>query len=97
MFVRARVVARRGASVQARVRGCGSVEWVRGGAGGGHACWRVRVCLFVPLLVWHGVVALSEEGSRGLMGFVFTPIIDVDNRVREQHEHIIAQPCLNPG
>ena len=40
----------------------------------------------------HVVIALSEEGSRGLMGFVFTPIIDVDNRVREQHEGTVAQP-----
>ena len=39
----------------------------------------------------HVVIALGEEGSRGLMGFVFTPIIDVDNRVREQHESRIAQ------
>ena len=65
---------------------------MRRGAGGGHACWRVNVGPCPPLLVMHVVIALGEEGSRGLMGFVFTPIIDVDNRVREQHESTVAQP-----
>ena len=40
----------------------------------------------------HVVIALSEEESRGLMGFVFMPIIHVDNRAREQHESTVAQP-----
>ena len=44
--VRARVVARRGASVQARVRGCGSVLWMRGGGCGAmRAGGFVWVCL----------------------------------------------------
>ena len=39
----------------------------------------------------HVVIALSEEESRGLMGFVFMPIIHVDNRAREQHESTVGQ------